>query len=279
MQKNLAILVTGQIRNSSLYLGANVEFVNSFKKNVLNKELTEKYNVSVFFCVDRIHEESLKKCCGNYLKKYIELDVENIKNPLNLQELEKNYFDYYNNRKQYPEKYNLCTSTNPRPSYVHKFYKLYCAYNLMIEYEESENMKHDYILSMRPDSIMHQNLYNYIDQVDKQKIVFATNLEYLYYGTREIMIHLCNLILIYGKYNYGEFKHKKDYTERIKHCSNYPCYYEWWKIATCWSESPEVQVVEHTLSYFYINNISYDRLLTFPEIVGLVTDRHTPVKC
>jgi hypothetical protein len=52
-KKTIAILVSGQIRNSSLYLGDNKEFEDSFKDNVLNQDNLNDYDLHAFFCVDK----------------------------------------------------------------------------------------------------------------------------------------------------------------------------------------------------------------------------------
>ena len=78
-KKTIAILVSGQIRNSSLYLGDNKEFETSFKNNVLNQDNTNDYDLHVFFCVDKINTDRLNEFCGDHLKGVIQLDYENIK--------------------------------------------------------------------------------------------------------------------------------------------------------------------------------------------------------
>ena len=98
-RKKIAVLVSGQIRNSSLHLGDNVEFETSFKNNVLNQGNTNNYDLHVFFCVDKINTNRLQDLCGDHLKGVIQLDHENEKNPLNVEEIEKTYFEYYNNRR------------------------------------------------------------------------------------------------------------------------------------------------------------------------------------
>jgi len=271
-KKKIAILVSGQIRNSSLHLGDNTEFETSFKNNVLNQGNTNDYDLHVFFCVDKINTDRLKDLCGDHLKGVIQLDHENIKNPLNVEEIEKQYFEYYNNKRSNPEKYPMCTSTYPRSGMVYKMHKLYCAYQLMLEFEEKNNFEYDYILYLRPDNVILKDMNPYFHSFEKDGLILATgNMDWVFFGTREIMSQLCNLVKCYGKYNIGEIIHSEDYHTRIM--GNY---YEWAiKIAPeNWSESPEVQCVEHLLDYLYKNNISSQKIYKLLEgVFDLVPSR------
>lgn len=262
-KKKFAILVSGQIRNSSLYLGNNTEFETSFKNNVLNQDNSNDYDLHVFFCVDKINTDRLQDLCGDHLKGVIQLDDENIKNPLNVGEIEKTYFEYYNNRRSNPEKYPMCTSTYPRSYYVHKFYKLYCAHQLMLECEEKNGFEYDYILYLRPDGRLNPNgngnLNYHLRSFEEGDFLFGSDWDVAFLGKREIMIYFCNLVMHYGKYNIGEILHKEEYCNGI--ISNY---YDWAiKIAPeNWSESPEVQGLEYVLEYFYERNISENKIYT-----------------
>jgi hypothetical protein len=86
------------------------------------------------------------------------------------------------------------------------------------------------------------------------------------------MSHICNLIFIYGKYNYGEIKHDTKYTRNI--ISTDVDYLELSsKVWGCWSESPEVQLFEHVLEYCYKNNINYDKINSKFNSINLFNDR------
>ena len=274
--EKIAILVCGQIRNSNLgYKHNNTIFSNDLKNNLLSKEITDNYDINIFFCVDEINKESLSKCCGNYLKDVIQLNYENIEEPLDLEKIEKNYFNYFENRINNRDKYPLYKSINQRSSYVHKFYKLYCAYKLMLKYENNNKIKYDYIMYLRPDCTITVNFYPYIKQFIEQQLEYTAALECIYFGKYNIMCHLCELVLCYGKYNIGEIIHEQNYYIQMKHYRQADHYYKWNDIATCWGESPEVQVVEHILNYCYKNNISSNFLSNIIDdgVFQLIFDR------
>jgi hypothetical protein len=76
--------------------------------------------------------------------------------------------EYYNYRKN---NNNLISGvvSNPRECQIYRFYKLLCAYKLMINYENNNNIKHDYIAICRPDSIFHDNLNKYMHLLETSK--------------------------------------------------------------------------------------------------------------
>jgi hypothetical protein len=274
--KKIAILVGGQIRNSDLgYKGNNTTFSHDFKHNILSKEITDNYDVDVFFCVDEINKEALENCCGNYLRGVIQLNKENIEEPLDLDELEKNYLSYYENRRNNPDKYPLCKAHGPRVSYIQKFYKLYCAYKLMLKYQTQHNVNYDYILYLRPDCAFARNFYDYIREFEERNLVYTAALEVAYFGKYDIMCHLCELVLCYGKYNFGEILHEENIYTEMKHDRHAEHYYKWGEMANCWSESPEVQAVEHIMNYCYKNNISSTSLTNIIDggSFNLIIDR------
>jgi hypothetical protein len=273
MSKNIAILVCGQIRRSALYMGDDYRFQDTFVKYILSKDVCENYNINIFFVVDKINKEKLYNIFDNFVKGLLQLDYENIKEPLNLNELDKKYLDYYNNRKKNTDKYPIVDL--PRNSYIHKFYKLYCASKLMDDYEKINNIKHDYVMYLRPDTIFTTDLYPHIKRFEHENLEFMCALEYGYFGKYKIMNYLYDLILNYGEYNYGEILHDNCFTRNIRHHENFFCdinsniidYHNFSeKLWRCWSESPEVQVIEHILKYFYENNISYKKLSFFMPI-------------
>ena len=277
MKKKIAILIVGQIRTNSLGMGNNTSFEKEFKQNILNEEILQNYDVNIFFVTDRIIKEKAYNYFGESLKGLMETDFEDLDEPLNLNEIISKYMEYYNFRKNNPEKFPIVN--NPRPSCMYMFYKLYIAYKLMINYEKKNNLQHDYILKIRPDANLNNNFYKYIKLLEDNNLEILFNWDHAYFGKYDIMCYICNLVLCYGKYNYGEIKHDIKYTKQIVNfvidSINYLDFSE--KIWSCWSESPEVQLVEHILQYCYNNNISYDKLSSNFKFTTLYLDRETIV--
>ena len=56
MKKKIAVLISGQIRNNSLRdNGDNRQFVDSFKRHLLNEQILLEYDVNIFFVTDKIN--------------------------------------------------------------------------------------------------------------------------------------------------------------------------------------------------------------------------------
>ena len=273
MKKSIAILIVGQIRTNSLGNGNNNGFVDTFKSNFLNNQTIEKYNIDIFIAVDKIKTEKAFAYFGSHLKKIIQLDHENIKNPLDLDFYIEKYMEYYNYRKNNPQLFPIVT--NPRPNCIHVFYKLYCAYILMKEYEENNNIKYDYIMKIRPDMSYHKNLLEDISYLEQHNLELMCHSEYGFFGKYDIMSHICQLIFVYGKYNYKEKKHENWITFNILYHDHYLNLDSQWP---CWSESPEVQLIEHIIEYCYCNQISFDLLHNKFNNMNLFGDRFDKVE-
>jgi hypothetical protein len=254
-RKKIAILIVGEIRTNSLGKGNNTGFVDTFKKNFLNKDVISNYDINIFFVTDKIDEEKANNYFGDYLKGLIQVSKQN-ENDLNLNEMINNYMNYYNYRKSNPDKYPI---TLPRSSYIHTNYKLYLAYKLMKEYEETNIFNHDYILKIRPDMKFTNNFYDDIKNLENNNLEISFCWDFSYFGRYDIMSHICKLIFLYGKYNYGDIKHDTKYTRNIIFCT-----YDYLDLSSKlwdnWCESPEVQLFEHVLDYCYKNNIDYNKL-------------------
>lgn len=276
MKKKIAVLIVGQIRTNSLGKGNNTSFENEFKQSILNDEILKNYDVNIFFVTDRIIKEKAYNYFGEKLKGIMETDYEDIDEPLNLNELLNKYMEYYNFRKNNPDKFPIVTHS--RQSYIYMFYKLYIAYKLMIEYEVKNDIKHDYILKIRPDCNINSNLNEHINYFENNNLEIMVNYDSAYFGRYDIMCHICKLILCYGKYNFGEIKHDIEYTKQLTYYySNEIEYLNLSNIWSCWCESPEVQLFEHILNYCYNNNINYKKLSPNFGFSSIYSDRYTIV--
>ena len=247
--KKIAILISGEIRTNSLGYGKNKSFCDSFKKYIMNDKILNEYEISIFFVTDKICLFKAKKFFGNYLKKILTLDTDNIKEPLNLEELIDKYNNYYNFRKNNNNLYPIVS--HPRPSYVYMFYKLYCAYILMTEYEKENNFKFDIIIKIRPDFYISNDICEQIKNIENKNKYLIMCWDWGYIANNEFNEYICKLIFNYGKYNYGDIIHDK----KILNSLGFNNYNEASKIWSCWSESPEVQLIEYIIEYINANNI------------------------
>ena len=145
----IAVLIHGEIRTNSLGKGTNDSFVYTFKNCFLTDKIINNYEVNIFFVVDKCIPEKVYDYFGVYLKGLLQLDKENIKEPLNVQQYIDNYMYYYDYRNINTEKFPY--PTRSREIQLYSEYKRYCAWYLMQEYEKLVGIKYNYIFTTRPD--------------------------------------------------------------------------------------------------------------------------------
>ena len=244
------------MRTSSLNDKSNNEFENTFKKYILNKEITDNYEINIFIVIDTGNKDKIYNYFGDYLKGFSMQDYDNHNEILDFSKCESKYLEHYNYRKNNIDKFPIVTS--PRINVIYIFYRLYFSYLLMKEYEDKYNIKHDYIVRIRPDCNFYDYLYNYIKMLDNTNKYILLDWDYGFLGKANIMIYICNLIFKYGEYNYNEIKHNDEITSKFMY--NNFVYSQLSNDWRCWSESPEVQLYEHILNYIYNNNLNSDNI-------------------
>jgi hypothetical protein len=273
MVNKIAILISGQIRNNSLGKGTNTQFVDTFNQYFLNTDLTENYEINIFLAVDKALPEKIYSYFGNYLKSHIFLDENDIKEPINLEESIDNYISFYKLRRSQKEKFPL--ETPPRQEQVYALYKRYCAYYLMKEYEELMTFQHDFIIWVRPDCFFTHSVYPYIQQLE-YKTHFLNQNDYAYIGRYDIMCHYLKTIFEYGKYMYNEVIHPDNIIDTL--CRTpYKYRYLAEMLWPCWVESPEVQIFEHIIKYYNINQLLPDNLGSIYNFSHFVENRKESV--
>lgn len=255
-KKNLAVLISGTYRGSSLEGGCDRNFEESFTYFVKNDiDLNENYNINIFYATDCCVKQSYIDFFGESLKGYMKTDIENLDPPINLEEYLNIYYKHYEYRKSHPEKF--IDVDEPRGnSHLYRFYKLYCAYQKMIEYEKRTNIKYDYIVRLRNDSHFVSSLYPILQIMeDDPKVQIQMYWDYGDVGRYDIMSHICKLFIVYGRYNYKEIIYNDCMGEVCR--SMYGNYYDMdlYFLRGGWVESPEVQLYEHIMKYLTDHNI------------------------
>jgi hypothetical protein len=168
-KKKVGIIYSGQMRSNSLSNSYNEDYIilDSINKNFLNTQFKNKYNYDIFFSVDDINIEKSK----NFFK-------DNLKN---IHITEKNWF--MNNIKNqlipyeyFYDKYlqiNFEGCENHINS-LYQYYRLYCGYELLKDYEQKNNIKYDYYIRIRPDIRVMQDINFLLDilENDIKEIIF-----------------------------------------------------------------------------------------------------------
>jgi len=164
MKARVAILYSGNMRSNSLnpsFTKDNI-ILESTKKHLLNNDFINKYDYDVFFSVDSIDIQKAIDFFGENLKN-IHLTEQNwfLKEP---KESITDYSIYYNKF--------LSNDFEGKPTHQHgvyQYYRLYCAYNLMKDYQTATYIKYDFIIRIRPDIRLMQNvmpLFNILEKTD-----------------------------------------------------------------------------------------------------------------
>lgn len=273
MKEKIAVLVIGEIRTSSLGMGTNTSFCDSFKKYLMNEKIMNEFEINVFFVTDKICLEKAKIFFGDCLKSILTTDTENINVPLELNIYIDKYQQHYDYRKLNIDKYPIVT--NPRNSYIYMFYKLYCASYLMNQYEIENNIRFDIIIKIRPDFFIINDIYEQIKNIKNKNKYLIMCWDWGYISNHEFNNYLSKLIFNYGEYNYGDFVHDENLLNSLGFnmwCNYKEASLKW----SCWSESPEVQFFEHIIKYIKLNDIDLKFLDSF-HFCGVSDDRKNSV--
>ena len=136
--------------------------LDATKKHLLNNDFINKYDYDVFFSVDSIDVQKATDFFGENLK--------------NIHLTEKNWYlrtpkesitDYSIYHKKFLA--NDFKGKETHETGVYQYYRLYCAYNMMKEYQTETNTTYDFVVRIRPDIRLMQNvmpLFNILEKTD-----------------------------------------------------------------------------------------------------------------
>jgi hypothetical protein len=220
-------------------------FLKTRLKSIMTPTVLEEYDVNIFFITDHADPHKVSEYFGSRIKKLVQLDFED-KHLVDLEEVIKKYHVYYTYRKSNPHLFPHVLG--PRDSYPHYFYKIYYACHEMKEYEQRENVTHDIIFVIRPDThfINHVNPFLKQLEVDSYIQIFMSR-DWGYFGRRDLFLSIAELIWDYGKYNFREVI-QHDAMVNVE--NNYYLLGEYFAPGDGnRPESPEVQLYETIMEY------------------------------
>ena len=196
MKKRVCILLSGQMRSNGLnsnYTSDNI-ILESIEKYFLNEKFKKDYDYDVFISTDTIDlnkatiffgEEHLKNICineDNWYLKNIEKNIES--------------FEYYKN-----EYLKIDITGYIDYSYtLFMIYRLLTVYNLMLNYQIETKTNYDYVVKLRPDSELTNDineLFNILETTNKKII---SEHDHFVITTYEFS-NIFRLIEEFGKYN------------------------------------------------------------------------------
>jgi hypothetical protein len=165
MKKRIAIMITGQIRLNGLSDNESKcnKILDSIDKYLLNENFKNIYDYDIFISTDKIDIEKTKLYFGENLKN-INLTENNwFYNPLETEIKNYEYFyDIYLNLIKNFESYYQYKECH------YQNYRIYCAYNMVLEYEKKVNMNYDYYIKIRTDCICTQDFSQLIHLLEEK---------------------------------------------------------------------------------------------------------------
>jgi hypothetical protein len=154
MKKRVAILYSGQMRSNSLNSNSNKDdiILQSTSNYFLTDDFKEKYDYDVFFSVDNIDIDAAKQYFGENLKNINITESDYYMTPIDDKILP---YEYFHNK--YLNSYNFLGFNNHIQA-LYQYYRMYNAFNLCKNYKKEMNINYDYLVRIRPDIRIMQNV-------------------------------------------------------------------------------------------------------------------------
>jgi len=255
----------------------------SFERSVLTHVLTEDNErdcaVDMFFCSGRINRSVVHAAFGHRVKSITETACGPPDAPerwgVDISRLAEQLTGYYEARARGPAKFPLCVGgaaghwcPGRAAETIKRFYKRWRAYKAMCNYEAETGISYDYILLLRPDC--HFAAPMRLGEMAPGTHALLAVRDWLYFGERAIMEHLCLIVFSYGRGNFGE--KMREGVDRL-----FADYYAYKQIGEVrpdqvtlpvgpwigWSESPEVFQTEHILDYCDEHGVDIRRIAAY----------------
>ncbi len=196
MKKRVGIIYSGQMRANSLnpyYTNDNI-ILEATQKYLLNDEFKNKYDYDVFFSVDDINEVNAKEFFGDNLKNIHITEIDYYMSPID--ENIPSYEYFHNN---YLINTNRFNDYNRHIHAVYQYYRMYCSYKLLKNYQKRTNTKYDILIRIRPDIRLMQNVVPLIDIIESgQKTIIMEHEQLCILDYK--LENMFNLIEKYGTY-------------------------------------------------------------------------------
>ena len=241
MKKRVAILYSGQIRSNSLNPNYSTDntILESTSNFLLNDEFKSKYEYDVFFSVDNININKVTAFFGDNLKNIHITETNFYLHPI--ENTISNYEYFY--EKYLKTDFQGCLN---HINALYQYYRLYCVYNLLYNYQLQTNTTYDYLIRIRPDSRIMQDimpLFNILETTNTQIITEHEQLCIM----KNSMKDLFKLIEYYGDYNKSVINNNMyNFLSRAELLNNDYIY----------KFCPEKQFIDHI--YFILNNNNFN---------------------
>jgi hypothetical protein len=201
MKKKIAIMFVGQIRTNGLSGTDNEEpnkILVSIDKYLLNNNFKHFYDYDIFISTDKICIEKAKSYFGENLKN-INITEDNwFYNSLKNENEIKNYDFFYN---QYLDRVINYKEYNSYTGCFYQNYRIYCAYNMILDYEQKTNIDYYYYIKIRMDSVLMQDFNQLMMFIEMNNKKICMEHDHLIIVNNEYK-HIFNFINFIGIYQY-----------------------------------------------------------------------------
>lgn len=138
---------------------------------------------------------------------------------------------------------------------LYQYYRMYCGYNLLKNYQKQNNVTYDYLVRIRPDIRLMQDvmpLFTILETTNKKIIMEHEQLCILKYELEE-MFYFVNCM---GTYKCSLWENMQRYTFLSRDGLNYP--------DKIWKFAPEKQFVDYVYDFLTHKEMNY-----FDVLVGI----------
>jgi hypothetical protein len=249
MKKHVGIIYSGQLRGNSL----NKNFTKDDKvleatnKFLFNEEFKKNFTYDVFFSVDdTIDIDKAKDFFGENLK-----NIHITENDWYMNSIDDTIpsFSYYYEKYCQIDFKGFADHKNE----IYQYYRMYCCYNMLKNYQKKNNITYDYLVRIRPDILLMQDtmqIFNLLENSNKQIFIEHEQLCIIKYELEDIF----RLIEFCGKYN-KPIKDKMSIYLYLSAGLDEPSSEYIYRFC------PEYQFVEHI--YYTLKKKNYDFFKTF----------------
>ena len=193
MKPRIAFLISGQMRSSSLHPSINdTTIIDSWTSNIFTETFKSKYDYHVYISTDSISNEKARVYFEDHLiNTHITERDEYLEN-WNINKMPYDYYHKIYEKIDYGGHMNFIYA-------AYQYYRMYCAYKMMKEYIKRNGVEYTYIVRLRPDSQMMQDIITLFNILETTEVQFITEHEQLCIMTYKLK-GVLKLVKYFGSY-------------------------------------------------------------------------------
>ena len=197
MKKRVGIIYSGQMRSNSLNPNFTHDdiILESINKYFLNEEFKNKFDYDIFISTDTIDIDKSLDFFKDNLKNIHITEINWYMKPIccfinNYEYFHNNFLDKITNYSGY----NIYLHT------LYQYYRMYCGYNMLKDYQTKTNIHYDYFVKIRPDIRIMQDLFPIFELLEQSNKYIFVEHDHLFIVKNELE-DIFKIIENYGSYN------------------------------------------------------------------------------